>query len=53
MFDELLHDPDKTEFLVVCIPTGLSAAETGRLVPKLLEMGVRPPPRPPTPRAPP
>lgn len=39
-FDELLHDPSRSEFVVVCIPTRLSVAETSRLVPKLLEQGV-------------
>ena len=43
MFDELLHDPSRAEFVCVCIPTRLSSAETGRLVPELLEqeVGVR------------
>lgn len=38
--DELLHDPGRSEFVVVCIPTRLSAAETSRLVPELLNQGV-------------
>jgi len=39
-FDALLHDPSRCEFLVVCIPTRLSTAETSRLVPDLLKRGV-------------
>jgi arsenite-transporting ATPase len=39
-FDQLLHDPERSEFVVVCIPTRLSTSETSRLVPDLLERGV-------------
>jgi len=39
-FDDLLHDPGRSEFVVVCIPTRLSTAETARLVPDLLSRGV-------------
>ena len=39
-FDDLLHDPDRAEFVCVCIPTRLSTAETSRLIPDLLERNV-------------
>uniref|UniRef100_A0A7S0W1Q8 ArsA/GET3 Anion-transporting ATPase-like domain-containing protein n=1 Tax=Hemiselmis tepida TaxID=464990 RepID=A0A7S0W1Q8_9CRYP len=40
MFDQLLHNPDKAEFVVVSIATDLSAAETERLLPALIESEV-------------
>lgn len=40
MFDEVLHNPDKAEFVVVSIATGLSLAETGRLLPNLINTDV-------------
>jgi len=40
LFDSLLHDPDRSEFVIVCIATGLSSAESGRLATKLLDSNV-------------
>lgn len=38
--DDLLHDPERTEFVVVTIPTEMAVAETERLVEALKEQDV-------------
>jgi len=40
LFDSILHDQDKAEFVIVCIATGLSSAESGRLAEKLIAGGI-------------
>jgi len=40
LFDDILHDQDRAEFVMVCIATGLSSAESGRLAQKLLDSDV-------------
>ncbi len=40
LFDSLLHDPERAEFVLVSIATALSAAESARLAAKLLDADV-------------